>query len=42
MAEIDPGSLEDVLKFHLEDVLVGIDVAVDAENALLWIVHDVL
>ena len=42
MAEIDPSSFEDVLQFHLEEIGVGINVAVNAEDTLLGIVHDVL
>ena len=33
---------ENILKFHFEEVLIGIDVAVDAEDAPFGVVHNVL
>ena len=42
MAEINPGTLKNILEFDLEEIGVGIDVAVNAENTRLRIVHNVL
>ena len=42
MAEVDPSALEDVLDFHLEQFVIGVDVAVHAEHTLVGFVHNVL